>query len=540
MQATSLHNEQSVMPTSIASSLLHLEDERLQFVADIFTSEGFSPKDLRKICVMASSMARQIELVESNAHSHSSIPKPTNYSCATVDTTFDAKNDAMESTQLSCELSRVNENKSSKQCMKEFLQGFSGEANKVIEGYKGMSVRCGQKRKAIFLRENNHSKYFSLIWYDKDYLFRDEDIETLVNAHDRFLLRLKDKHPWRDKNYILNGEYRELKTFRELLEFHMEGKTREYQTKIKRFIKRFFSGSWGEKLMANYCRESFKIDFLERPITDRGATDNNELMKIVSAAINSAKNQMNIKIDVQPLFNKGDRSRADKSDKQPPKLSTLALFIEEAYRLGHDRLGLSLIIQLMASTRRKRTNTQLWETVNFNKQFIVIPSLESKGGFVRHPIPLRLVDILTTEKLKQVNNVLLQKDKCAIPVFMFESEFNRGKPLTKFGDYFNYVKQSLLDKEKARGADGIGFKEIKNFQQHRIRDIVEQLLLDVGASEGQKEKCLGRLPSEKAEAYSKLDIDTLSGLKDKMIARIEQEHPELKELFQGLIDNEAE
>jgi len=83
-------------------------------------------------------------------------------------------------------------------------------------------------------------------------------------------------------------------------------------------------------------------------------------------------------------------------------------------------------------------------------------------------------------------------------------------------------------------------KQIRSFTQHRIRDLVEQLILDVGASEGQKEKCLGRLPCEQAESYGDLSIEKLSSIKDKMVDKIELEHPELKALFQQLIDKGKE
>jgi len=418
-----------------------------------------------------------------------------------------------------------------------FLQNFSG-STKVLKGFQGMSIRASKKEKVIQLRAEKHDKYFKLISYPTDHIFTSKDIETLKQAHTRFRSRIDAQMPWKDKNYLLNATYREINTFTELIELYKEGQRKAAINKISRIQRRYFSGSWGDKLVVNYCVESFRTDYLDRPVAGRQPSDRNEIIKITSAAINKAKEQLNVKIDVQPLIKKGERSRSDDTDRAIPKMSTLADFIMEAYQLSRERAGLSMVIQLLASTRAKRTNYQRWERVKLGNKFIEVPSPESKTAFVRHPIPQRLIDILKTEKQRQSHDHRLTKDSHKQPLLMFESEFNRGKPLTKFHDYFNEIKGSLINKAIESGATEEEIDEIKRFQQHRIRDIVEQLLLDVHASEAQKEKCIGRKPSELGRSYGDLSIDKLSKLKDKMVAKIEQEHPDLKALFQSLIDKE--
>jgi len=419
--------------------------------------------------------------------------------------------------------------------IKEFIQNFSaGDKPKVIPSYTGMSISASRKHKTIKLRENKTDEYFKLITYPIDHDFSHQDIQTLKVAHNRFRCRIDANMPWKDKNYLLNGTYREILTFEELFEFHKEGQTSDAARKINRIQKRYFSGVWGKKLLANYCAESFKQDYLDRTVADRQDSDRNEMIKMVNAAISKAKEKMNIQINVQELVKRGERSRADKSDKSIPKLSLLSQFITESYKLGHETLGLKLIMQFMTSTREKRTNYMHWKRIKLKGQFIEVPDHESKTGFRRHPIPEYLVKILTVEKNKQCKNKKLTLDRSNQPIWVFESPHNDGKVNTTLNTQFNEIRSVIYKNAEAQGASKKELKAIKSFTQHRIRDIVEKLLKDVGATDGQKEKCLGRLPDERSEAYGDLSIEKLSELKDEMVEKAESEFPELKALFQRL------
>lgn len=419
--------------------------------------------------------------------------------------------------------------------LKEFIQTFEGKP-KVLKGYPGMSIKVSRKEKIIQLRDSGDGQYFKLISYPVEHQFTKEDIQTIIDAHKRFMDRRKAKMPWRERGYLLGGSYRELSTFHDLFEFYKESASNKRAGAINRIQTRYFSGQWGEKIMANYSIATFRTDYLDRYVSSRRKSDRNEVIKMVKAAINKAKASESIKINVQELIMRGERSRADKTDKTIPKMSTLIQFIIEAYKSGYNLLGLKLIIQFMASTREANTNERQWNHVNLDDLYIEVPTHESKTGFRRHPIPERLVDILSAEKSKQQRDVNVAKDCNGEPLFMFESPYNRGKVDTTLNKQFSDVRASLLAKKELLGSTKADLKSISSFTQHRIRDLVEQALLDVSASEGQKEKCLGRLPREQAESYGNHSIEKLSELKDRMVEKAEKEFPELKALFQRLID----
>ncbi|MFY8352515.1 hypothetical protein AAEU29_18370 [Pseudoalteromonas sp. SSM20] len=404
----------------------------------------------------------------------------------------------------------------------------------VLPGMKGMSIRVGKKKKLIQIRENKHDQYFKLIEYSWDHTFSNKDIDLLISAHKRFLSRIKAKMPWKDLNYLLRGEYREINTFNELLDLAKQGSSKDKIRKIERMQKRYFEGSWGEKLLSNYCPQSFKQDFLDRSVASRQPSDRNEVIKIIKAAITKAKSMMNIKLDVQELVNKGERSRADKTDNQPPLLSTVSAFITESFKQHEYQLCLSMIIQLLASFRNNDAVDIEWSQVKFDDKCIELPNEKSKTSFKRHPVPKSLLDILRQEKESQSKRLNQTKGLNSDLRFIFESPKIKGQSVANFDNAFNRVKESLLKSNFSPEQ----LEDIKRFTRHTIRDLVEDLLMAVGASEAQKEKCIGRTPSDIGRAYANLSISALSKLKDKMVDKIESEEPKLKELFHRLIDGE--
>lgn len=414
--------------------------------------------------------------------------------------------------------------------LKQQLNQFKyNDKPKVLTGLKGMSVKANRKVKIIQLRDFKNSGYFELMRFSIDHVFTEEDEATLQKAHQRFRSRLQAGACWRDKNFLLNETYREIKTFRDLLNYYAEGQCDK--TKVKRMTERYFAGRFGDAIISNYCAESFRIDYLDRTVPTRQPSDRNEVIKIINAAISKAKADMKVKIDVQQLVRKGERSRADNTDKVPPTLSTLAAFLKESYDLGETQLVLSLITQLMVSTRKTRTNLLQWHRVNIDECYVEVPSHESKTTFVRHPFPARFRDILLSLYSTQQSAC-----KDSQPNWLFESKTHANRPARTLDKEFNQVRANLLNKAKATGASEKELNAIRAFTQHRIRDIVQKLVLKVGATLSQKEKCLGRQPDDVGYAYDELSIEALCELKDKMIEHIEAEQPELKALFQRLID----
>lgn len=441
-----------------------------------------------------------------------------------------------DSVKTVVQLKAVGELTNNTKCLLSFLQDFSGKVE-VLPNLTGMSIRMSKKRKVIQLRENSKGEYFTLISYPISHMFTTEDIDTLKKAQKRFRSRVDAKMFWKDITFLLSGTFREIKTFHQLFELYKEGQTIGQIRKIERYQKRYLSLGYGDKLLVNYCAESFRKDFLDRKPHGHQLSDRNELIKIVSAAISKAKGMMNVKIDVQPLIRKGERSRTDKSDNKPPMLSTVSALILKAYELEKDELGLELIIQYMASTRVACTDALEWRQVKWEKPCIEVPSEKSKTGYRNHPIPRRLLDILRAEQNKQSQCSKLTNSKNGEPMHLFESDRNKGRSVSNMDDNFNFVKGQLLADAINSSFTAEQFEDIKSFTRHTIRDLVEDELMGLHASEAQKEKCLGRKPNELGQAYGNLDLKALSKLKDRMVEKAEKEFPELKALFEQLIDN---
>ena len=182
--------------------------------------------------------------------------------------------------------------------IKEFIQTFEGKP-KVLKGYPGMSIKVSRKEKIIQLRDGGDGQYFKLISYPVEHLFTKEDIQTIIDAHKRFIDRRKAKMPWKERGYLLGGSYRELSTFHDLFEFYKELASKKRAGAISRIQTRYFSGQWGEKIMANYSIATFRTDYLDRSVSSRCKSDRNEIIKMVRAAVNKAKASESIKINVR-------------------------------------------------------------------------------------------------------------------------------------------------------------------------------------------------------------------------------------------------
>ncbi len=119
---------------------------------------------------------------------------------------------------------------------------------------------------------------------------------------------------------------------------------------------------------------------------------------------------------------------------------------------------------------------------------------------------------------------------------MFESVHSPKKPDSQIRKKFNRIKAIVIENYASECSNHYARKEICDFTFHRIRDIVERQLKLVGATDAQKEKCLGRQPDEVGSSYGDLSVPTLCQLKDKMMDKIFAEHTELKKVIGYLID----
>ncbi|MCF2900367.1 hypothetical protein L1267_08095 [Pseudoalteromonas sp. OFAV1] len=405
---------------------------------------------------------------------------------------------------------------------------------KAIAGYKGLYISSSKSKIIFKLRSNKNETPFKLTAFSLGYSIRDEDIDTIKKAHARFRNRLEANMFWKDLNYLINGTYFEINTFEELLTFYMSKVRGSYKQKVNRIMKKYFSGNYGARKLSSYCVESFETDFLNRQVSNRQRSDRNEIIKIISAAINKAKGQINVKVDVQTLIGPRARSRTATSDNKPPMLSTLCLYIYHAYKLDHKELGLELIIQYMCSLRVAATDALEWAQVHLDRKFIELPQEKSKTDYKKHPIPQVLASILRAEKEKQSANSSLA---IGTRKYVFESKKRKGQCISNLDNSFNTVKEHLIKNADVYKFSEEQLEDIKNFTRHQTRDLVESELLKVGASDAQKEKCLGRAPSDVGIAYADLSIDTLSKLKDKMVENLQAEFPKIRALFKYLIES---
>ncbi|MDO6476625.1 hypothetical protein Q4520_14425 [Alteromonas sp. 1_MG-2023] len=419
-----------------------------------------------------------------------------------------------------------------------FLQGFREMGNaKVIPQLTGMSVRNSKRKTFIQFRENKKDGYFKLIEYQSDHLFTENDAETILKIYDRIAVRRKAGMHWKNKAYLLSGLTLEIKTFNQLFDHYAACSSRGVNIKLKRIRERYFSGERGDRLLSSYCAESFKNDFLDCRAPDRADSDRNEIIKIISAAVNKARFSQSVQIDVQQLVAKGERSRADKSDKAIPRLSTLSRLILTAYTHGAYDVAYHLLIQLMASTRFTATTKIEWSRVDLKKQVIAIPAPLSKSAcYVTHPIPRELVKLFQAECERKGAYRLATQSSSGKPRYIFESGHNPGKLDSQIRKKFERMKAIVIKDCNAESLDHYTLQEISEFTPHRIRDIVEKQLKLIGATDAQKEKCLGRKPDDVGSAYGDLSVPTLCQLKDKMMDKIFAEHPELKQVISSLID----
>jgi len=422
-----------------------------------------------------------------------------------------------------------------------FLQNYSS-LTKVIDGYRGMSIRANKKSKVILFRDSKKEPYHELIKFPEDHKYADKDVDLLKNAHKRFLLRRESSLPWRDNNFLLGGEARKIETFNQLLGFYSESASKGYQTKIRRMKKRYFSGERGERKLSGYCRNQFIADYLNAPNSNRKPSDRNEVIKMINSAINKAKDDSNIQIDVQTLVRAKDRSYADKTDKIMLKLSTFNVYLGRAFKLKHYELCLSLIMQLLVLTRKTNTNKQTWEYIDFSQHISTVDGHNNKNRKLgRYLYPKMLNSILEPYKGYLSRQDWTAKLKDGSAKFLFESRKKAGSPVSSFDNQLNKVKVSLLADLESLDQSSSEFRsqyeEISAFTQHRLRDFADALLISVGATDNQKEKAAGRATSDVARGYENLTPPEIIKLKDRVVRLLNKSCPNFKKVKNGLIDS---
>ena len=80
-----------------------------------------------------------------------------------------------------------------------------------------------------------------------------------------------------------------------------------------------------------------------------------------------------------------------------------------------------------------------------------------------------------------------------------------------------------------------GIQDVEKFTLHRMHDLMDMELFNVGATENQKEKAAGRATSNKARAYEDLSVECLVGLKDKVFLNLPEKMSNLDRVLNGLL-----
>lgn len=421
-----------------------------------------------------------------------------------------------------------------------YLQNFDGK-QRVIPGFKGLSVRKNNQSLVLTFRTKANNERLDFMKFKDPQSVTEQDIETIKKAHQRFRVCVNKGRPWNNVEYLLKGKKRRLETFNDLLNFYQEGIEKVQQIKVARFKRRYFSGALGERLLSTYSREQFRKDFLDVSHPDRQASDRNEVIKILSAACNRARDTENIDIDIQTLVRSEDRSYADKTDKKMPTLLVFDAVLAEAYRMKKFNLCISMLLQFFISTRKAKTNGLRWQQFDLDSCTVEVPAAENKNGrLVRHPYPIGLNPLLCNLKSHFKYKPRISLDKSENPIFLFESAVKPGQPVWNFSRCLEEVKLNLIDGVNALGKNNadVGYKarDVQAFTQHRMRDLMDMQLLKVGATENQKEKAAGRATSNKARAYENLTIECLVGLKDKVFSKLPETMPNFKRVFEGLVN----
>lgn len=423
----------------------------------------------------------------------------------------------------------------------EYLRQFNAKT-KAVAGYPGLSLRKNKNSLVVIFRTKAANERLEIMSFKQGEDIQEINIITIKNAYKRFRLCLENGHPWHNKHYLLEGQKREIRTFNQLLNLYAEQANTALKCKIVRLQKRYFAGALGERLLSTYCHDQFVKDFLNVSNPDRKPSDRNEVVKIISAACNLAKDSANISIDVQNLAKSTDRNYADVTDKTMPTIGVFDSFLNEAYRKNDHRLCMSLLLQFFVSTRKFTTNHLTWEQVNIEDNFIEVSGHINKNRkFVRLAFPSFLSPLLQAYKKYLMSDPKVSKGKNGQPIYLFESSRKIGHAISSFDTHFNGIRSTLLSRQKSLSQHSddstqLG-KAIRKFTQHRIRDLVDMQLLSVGATENQKEKAAGRTPSAVARAYEDLSLDKIESLKSKVFNQMQNEMPNFKRLFEGLLNN---
>lgn len=410
-----------------------------------------------------------------------------------------------------------------------------------FSSYPCLWVRKGKKSTVFFLRVKGHTDLV-LLKHKNTEPFTQKQLDYVVYLHTRFSLLRSENVPWNSLTYLKEGSRQKVVTFNDLLVFYRDlpDTSQSTITQINRMLRRYFSGEKGDRKIEAYCSEQFAKDFLDAPTPDRAKTDRDTVIKLIGAAYNKAKSSSVVeKFDFTNLGKNQPRNRSDDTSKEMPRLNTYISILRKGVELGHYEMVLNLLLQESMLTRKARTTHQEVSTLNLDELAHEIPAHQNKNRKLgRLLMPLQIKELLETYLGYLSSNPKITKTPDGQPKFLFESPLRKGQPRANFDDQFNTARKSVINTIEASCAENKGalIKETRKFTPHRLRDLSDELLIDVGATLGQKEKAAGRSTKDVERAYEDLTEDKIIELKTKKFNLIVKREPDYQWVIDTLID----
>jgi hypothetical protein len=426
----------------------------------------------------------------------------------------------------------------------QYINEFNSNV-KTIPGYKSMKISYHNKHTKIFLRIKGQAD-LELMRFHNDQVITEQDIANINTYYERFRFLKSKGMPCHKIALLRQDSLRKLVTFNCFWEFGEEVLNPDSVIKVKRMRKRYFSEKgFGTKNLEAFDYNSFEECFLDAATKKGPKTDRDTIIKLFSAVFNKAKKSENIeKLNFPNFVDRQKRNRSDSSSKEMIKLETYILHLTKAVELGFDQLALNLILQESILTRKGVTTHQRWGDLDLDTLVKEVPAHQNKNGkYGRLMLPEQLKDLLIIYREKLVADPKVVKDHLGMPLHLFPSpqEKNKDSPRSNFDCQLKVVKTAIKndietldsemhDKEALK-------KKINKFSPHRLRDLSDALLIEVRATNAQKELSAGRSTNDVAIGYEDLTDSKIIELKTKKFDLIARLHPEYINAIEGMKKN---
>lgn len=368
-----------------------------------------------------------------------------------------------------------------------------------------------------------------------------QDIDNVNSMYEQFLLLKSENMPWNNIKLLQIWTLDTIETFNDLLLFYKTQNdfSASYKNKIDRMICRYFAGAKGTRKLKAYNEKQFVKDFLDCPHPAQAKTDRDTVIKLMNAAYEYAfASDQVANRDFPNLVKNQKRNRTDKSQKPLPKLTTYVGILSEGLTLVYHEMVLNMIMQEDFLTRKSVTASQEVSKFDLDASSCEVYAQESKSGDHKKHLASDPCVLLLRTYIKHLKaDTSVSKDKSGNPKYLFESPSKPGQPRCNFDNQFKHAKASYLEQVNQNYIDDDKEKvlnEIRNFTQHRIRDLSDSLMLNIGATEAQKELAACRSINDVAAAYEALDCESIIELKNKKHRLIVENEPDYGIIYKTL------